>query len=122
MIQFLIYSFLIALTAYVYKTFLAYEPVLNWWFKIGDKYHNRWFYKPVWGCEFCIAGQLALWTFLLNVIFRVILKETAPISRLIFSLIPKYHFWDLSVFSGVIFISLTIFNVWVVAKIKKIID
>lgn len=119
MLQFIFYSFMIAVSAYVYKNFLAQEPVLNWWFKFGDRYHKKWFYAPVWGCEFCIAGQLALWTYLLNVIFAVILKESAPISRLIFSIIPKYSFWDFSVFNGVIFICLTIFNVWVVHFISK---
>lgn len=46
------------------------EPILNWWFKLGEKYgkdiiqgmeHERWFYRPIWGCEKCFAGQLALW-------------------------------------------------------------
>lgn len=119
MLELFIYSFLIAVVAFVYKDFLSQEPVLNWWFKIGDRYHKRWFYKPIWGCEFCIAGQFAFWTYLLNILFGVILKETAPISRLIFSIVPKYHFLDWSVFSWVIFICLTIFNVWLVAKIKK---
>lgn len=122
MIAFIFYSLMIAIVAYVYKNFLAYEPVLNWWFKFGDQFHEKWFYKPIWGCEFCFAGQVAFWTFLLNVVFGVILDENAPISRLIFSLIPNYHFWDLSVFSGVIFICLTIFNVWIVSKIKKMTD
>lgn len=120
MFTFFIYSFLLAVTAYIYRNFLADEPILNWWFKIGDKYHGRWFYKPIWGCEFCFAGQLALWTYLLNVLFSVILDENDLISRLIFKIIPKYRFWDFSVLSGVSFICMTIFNVWIVAKIKKL--
>lgn len=120
MINLFLYSLLIAVVAYVYKNFLAHEPVLNWWFKFGERFHKRWFYAPIWGCEFCFAGQIAFWTYLLNVVFGVILKETAPISRLIFSVIPKYHFSDWSVFSWVIFICLTIFNVWVVSKLKKL--
>lgn len=120
MIELFFYAFLIAIVAVVYKCYLAYEPVLNWWFKYGDRFYNRWFYKPIWGCEFCFAGQIAFWTYLLNVVFGVILKENAPISRLIFSVIPKYHFLDWSVFSCVIFICLTIFNVWLVGKIKKV--
>lgn len=50
------------------------EPVANWWFvlggKVGIKIVNgqeveRWFYRPLWGCEKCFSGQIALWWFLL---------------------------------------------------------
>lgn len=50
------------------------EPILNWWFRIGEKYGKRtangyelerWFYRPIWGCEKCFAGQLGLWGYLL---------------------------------------------------------
>lgn len=119
MFDLFIFSFLIAVVAVIYKEFLAYEPVLNWWFKIGDRFHGRWFYPPIWGCKYCFAGQVAFWTYLLNVVFGVILRETAPFSRLIFAVIPKYHFADWSVFSGVIFICLTIFSVFLVSKIYK---
>lgn len=45
----------------VYRFVLSHEPVLNWWFRFGDKYEGRWFYPPIWGCHKCISGQLALW-------------------------------------------------------------
>lgn len=46
------------------------EPVGNWWFRLGRKLGiklvdgvevERWFYRPIWGCEKCFAGQLVLW-------------------------------------------------------------
>lgn len=56
---------------------LANEPVANWWFRFGQRVGvkivkltegevevPRWFYRPIWGCEKCFAGQLALWLYL----------------------------------------------------------
>lgn len=56
---------------------LAHEPIANWWFRFGQRVGvkivkhgefeqevERWFYKPIWGCEKCFAGQLALWLYL----------------------------------------------------------
>jgi hypothetical protein len=49
------------------------ERVANWWFVIGQKVGikvvnnvevERWFYRPIWGCEKCFAGQLALWLYI----------------------------------------------------------
>jgi hypothetical protein len=48
------------------------EPIGNWWFKLGSKLGiklvdgvevERWFYRPIWGCEKCFAGQLTLWLY-----------------------------------------------------------
>lgn len=48
------------------------EPVGNWWFTFGRKVGvklvdgvevERWFYRPIWGCEKCFAGQLVLWCY-----------------------------------------------------------
>jgi hypothetical protein len=52
--------------AAIYRGLLAYEPILNWWFKFGNQYEKRWFFAPVWGCVKCISGQLALWSYLLT--------------------------------------------------------
>lgn len=50
------------------------EPILNWWFRFGQKVGikkvqgdevERWFYKPIWGCEKCFAGQLSMWWYLI---------------------------------------------------------
>ena len=51
------------------------EPILNWWFQIGEKFgkeivdgqeKERLIYRPIWGCEKCFSGQLALWIYLFN--------------------------------------------------------
>lgn len=51
------------------------EPILNWWFVLGTRLgtyqhegqeRERWFYHPIWGCEKCFAGQIALWVYLIG--------------------------------------------------------
>lgn len=116
-----IYSLLIAIVAVVYRDFLAHQTILNWWFKIGDRFANKWFYEPIWGCKFCFAGQIALWTFILNWLSSNF-DEKAPFWQLIYFLIPKYQFSDWSVFSLITFISMTIFNVFIISKLHKYVD
>lgn len=59
-----------AVISVVMIVLLAKEPILNWWFVWGDRVGHRmvgnamkakWFYRPIWECEKCFAGQLALW-------------------------------------------------------------
>lgn len=50
--------------ATVYRGVLAYEPITSWWWKFGNRFEDRWFFNPIWGCEKCISGQLALWSYL----------------------------------------------------------
>jgi len=54
----------VAVTAVVYKEILFREPILNWWLRFGERWERRWFFKPIWGCHKCIAGQAALWLYL----------------------------------------------------------
>ncbi len=51
------------------------ERIVNWWFRFGNRIGvrlkngmevERWFYKPIWGCEKCFAGQLSMWIYLFN--------------------------------------------------------
>jgi hypothetical protein len=51
------------------------EKILNWWFRFGNKVGikivdgsevERWFYRPIWGCEKCLSGQIAMWYYLFN--------------------------------------------------------
>jgi hypothetical protein len=51
---------------------MAKEAIANWWFRFGEKVgkdivqgqeQERWFYRPIWGCEKCFSGQLALWIY-----------------------------------------------------------
>ncbi len=64
----------------VYRGILAYEPILNWWFKFGNRhFEKRWFYAPVWGCVKCITGQIALWSFTFLEIIPLILEKNTGI-------------------------------------------
>lgn len=71
--QFLFESLMIGILsgiiAAVYRGVLAYEPILNWWFRFGNRFEKKWFFKPIWGCVLCISGQIALWaTVLIEVV------------------------------------------------------
>ncbi len=59
----------------VYRFILAYETILNWWFRFGSRYERKWFYRPIWGCAKCFAGQLSFWSWLLIVIIPLIVRH-----------------------------------------------
>jgi hypothetical protein len=48
-----------------YRGILADEETFNFWWKFGARFERRFFFKPLWGCGHCAAGQFALWTYLL---------------------------------------------------------
>lgn len=60
--QTLAFAGVTALIAVIYKNYLLAEP-LHWFLRWGERWERRWFFKPVWGCPKCIAGQLALWLY-----------------------------------------------------------
>jgi len=78
MVTFFLETMLLAVcagvSAAVYRQVLAHEPVLNWWFMIGQKYEKRWFFPAIWGCVKCIAGQIALWSYM----FLEVIPSVAP--------------------------------------------
>lgn len=84
-------AFLIAVMTWCYHTILK-EDLLSPWFSFGynhfGKYQDTWkefIYKPIWGCQYCTAGQLGLWSYL-------------------------YFFWyDYNLFYHIAFITLSIF-------------
>lgn len=52
-----------------YRGILANEETFNAWWRFGARFEGRWFFKPLWGCGHCAAGQFSLWTyFLLKII------------------------------------------------------
>ena len=115
-----VWALIIAVVAYVYREILAYEDVLNWWFKFGLRFEGKWFYKPVWGCQLCFSGQVALWIYTLNWI-STNFNTNAPFWRLIFFFIPKYDIHTFSVFLGVFSVSLSILLTFILTKtIKKL--
>lgn len=111
-----VWSLLLGITAVIYKNFLAHEEVLNWWFRFGDKYEGRWFYKPIWGCVYCISGQLALWFYLVNWFGSVNFIKNSFLSRFISFLVPNINPGNLSLLGLVIFICTVIFIVHILDK------
>lgn len=70
---FTVVSFVLAICACVYMLVLSHENVLNWWFRFGSRFETtkkgsqNMIHKVIWGCEKCLSGQLALWTYLIVV-------------------------------------------------------
>ena len=91
----ILYSFLLAVTAFIYVDILTDpEMILGWWWKFTHRlFKSKWILNPLIECEFCVAGQLAVWYYL-------------------------YFYWYCyDIITHVFFISLTLF--WIVL-IKKI--
>ncbi len=107
MLELIIYAVAIGVMASVYKNILLYEPVLNWWAIIGQRFNAKWYYKPIWGCDKCLAGQLSLWLFLLNVLFWL---KIPYLSNAISFIIPIITESKLNVLNAVILISISIFT------------
>jgi hypothetical protein len=72
-------AILAGLTAVIWKEVLGYKlPFINRFFQWGSRFENRWFYKPIWGCSQCFAGQFALWVYLFTHFKVVILSGFGP--------------------------------------------
>ena len=102
------YSAFIAVFAVTYRLILAYEPILNWWFMFGNKFEKRFFYRPIWGCEKCFAGQIAFWIYLFGWTSSYF-NGNAPFWRFVFNLIPQYQKNDYNVLNGLIFVFVSVF-------------
>ena len=114
----ILYAVLIAVFCVTYRLILAYEPILNWWFMFGAKFEKRFFYKPIWGCEKCLAGQIAFWTYLFSWISSY-LNGNAPFWRFLFNLIPQYHLEKFNVLNWLIFVFLSVFLSKSIAKLYE---
>lgn len=69
MLNFLFHAFLIATVSWCYHTILK-DFLLSKWFAFGyelfGKEEDTWkeyVYKPIWGCQYCTSGQMALWLY-----------------------------------------------------------
>lgn len=102
------YPLLLAVVAVIYKCFLAHEEVLGWWFAWGAKFNNKWFHKPIWGCVYCIAGQLALWSYLASWFLSSNLMEISPVGDFLRALVYLPSFGCYSLLLAFIFICCTI--------------
>ena len=57
-------SILLAIAAWVYVHLLLKEGmVLSWFNNVLDRL-PEWLSEPLGGCEYCVAGQMALWYYL----------------------------------------------------------
>lgn len=71
MLNFIFEAFLLATISWFYHDILK-DFLFSKWFLFGynnygkEKYEGTWkeyIYKPIWGCQYCTSGQLALWMF-----------------------------------------------------------
>lgn len=103
MLLIIAFGILIGFCANVYANVLSHEEVLNWWFRFGARYEGRWFWKPIWGCQNCIAGQWALWFY----IFRVISDRFFPQGEF-FCILTRYPKIEPSLLEGLILVLISI--------------
>ena len=68
------------LVAAVYRCILAYEPIMTWWWKFGNRYEGKWFFAPIWGCQKCIGGQMGLWFYMLICILPILGTHTGRLA------------------------------------------
>jgi hypothetical protein len=119
MLLMITYAALIGLFSVVYRYILAYEQILNWWFKIGMRYEKRWFYKPIWGCEMCIAGQAALWLYFFTSLGGILIEHGYNTAgKIIFYLFPWSMYVECggNLFTGILFITSCIASSWLLYK------
>lgn len=121
MLLILLYALLIGLFAVVYRHILAYEDILNWWFRFGSRFENKSFWKPVWGCEICIAGQLALWVYLLNWIVWTNFDGWPRLCGFIVKLIPLFDPRNYNALDGLIFVSVAVFSAFFFNRLLNLI-
>lgn len=70
MLDFIFKAILIASVSWFYHIVLK-DFLLAKWFEFGydkfGRFEGTWkeyIYLPIWGCQYCTSGQLALWSFL----------------------------------------------------------
>lgn len=97
-----------AVIAWVYVKILA-RPgnILGWWARLLNNYlvkekftpyyerKEHWILKPVLTCELCVAGQIALWSYLFPVLWTILdavfaICLTITIAKTISVLFKKY--------------------------------
>lgn len=113
MLELLFYAILIGITASVYRHILLKTDALAWWLKVGHRYMGKMWAKPIWFCDKCISGQLALWFLILNVLFRL---KTPILSDLIIFVIPIVENEDINALNGFILISISVLTTTIISK------
>lgn len=89
----MIIAILIGISAWVFSMILSDEEmIMGWYFKLIRKL-PAWLNKPLGMCEYCIAGQLSMWYYLI------------------------YYFRNYDLPQHIMFVCLAIFTVEVINKI-----
>lgn len=76
-IEAILWGLAVGILGATYREILAKEETFNRWWIFGARYENRWFFRPVWGCGHCFAGQFTLWTWTLFKIVAPVVKVLA---------------------------------------------
>jgi len=64
-------SILLAIAGWVFVMILTKEGMIfGWWGKLILRF-PEWLSEPLGGCEYCIAGQMALWWYLWKYGFNI---------------------------------------------------
>ena len=112
-IELLIYATLIGVASSVYANILLYTDALQWWVKIGQRYQDKIWAKPIWFCDKCISGQIALWVFLLNTLNKA---SGYVLTDYISFIVPILGNSQINLLNGFILISITILIATITTK------
>lgn len=64
-------TFAVAISAFVYSNMLTEEGMIfNSLFETLEEKLPEWLFKPLIGCQYCVAGQWSLWFFIYYAIFE----------------------------------------------------
>lgn len=110
-----IYAIVYAIIANVYISILSKEPILNWWFRFGLRFEDRFFWKPLFGCEKCFSGQLAFWIYL----FNWINSETyfKPFKTFLNFFFVEYQFSEFNVMALILSVSTSVLFAFILSII-----
>lgn len=50
----------------IYTGVLPYEDFFSFWWKFGNRFEGKWFFRPFWVCAKCFSGQFAAWYYLIH--------------------------------------------------------
>lgn len=117
--SFIFFSVLIGITFSVYALILSTEPILNWWFRWGARFERKWFWKIIWGCHLCAAGQFAFWSYVISWINASYFAGKGGFSAYLIEAISLYHFNTFGVFWLVSYVSASIFSAFVFGTLIK---
>lgn len=82
--HFFLLAVCIAAVAVTYLNILPFEQPFNRWFEWGHRFKRYFFYRPIFVCEKCFAGQVALWGWPLALLFEGNIQTYSPLQHVFF--------------------------------------